>query len=85
MNYENVTDPRNGMHLDDDLVADCMIQLATIWLLKPPVDDDKEVTKKEFDLAEEAEDFAWKACNITDRQSRYMVLRVQVFVDVFLK
>ena len=40
MNYENLTDPRNGVDQKGSAVADGMSQIAYIWLSKPPVDDE---------------------------------------------
>ena len=60
INYENLTDPIHKNEYDEGNVSIGMYQLAHVWLMKEP-DDDEIVA---MTLAEEAEDLIRKAYNL---------------------
>jgi hypothetical protein len=81
MNYENLTDPRNGMDQKGPEVAICMMQIADVWSKKAPTNDEEAT----FALAEEAEDMARKSCSIICMSPAVMIERYSVFATVLLK
>lgn len=60
MNYDNLTDPRNGIDQESDEVCHGMFQICCIWLKKDPVKDEKEAIA----LGNEAEDLIRKSTRL---------------------